>query len=837
MRIALTLFTTLALAVLTAAAALPADSLLADLEQATYVTVTDLEAQIPHGQFMIHDGVVAMFPGMDRRTAGLFTGDMTVTVDKLPQGEGVLDILHELNGGKKVVELDVEEAYISASIDSAMKLLPSGKIRTMRKWADLSPAEQEQFRSIYLQSYSDAWVEQQAPTQMGSNWAGGAADAASALKVRDPRGKEVFVAAWGNNLYYPSPGAAASAGAEQKAGKSSSDQWRYDYRVNEDASEVSITDYYRGITLYQSPWAREEGDLDKNVTYSGIEYSYVFNPGAPAEGGSSADATSTPGKLQAKIDAHFTVAQASKKLGLVSQPWVEFQKVELESKPLKFTRSGTGSSPWMLFVDGDFQPGTDYTLHMEAECDVPETFSGVGYAGVYRFDTSALWPGEDKPVNIEIVASLPDGQWSFVASNGAVLSEHPLEEFELPATFAGQPHASAAVARWDESTRSQMLVATLFPSRELPTPWGKMQVYAPSELISSVEQFDYINAVGDIIDYYSSLWGKRPADVQPLYVIPGESGVQAFEDAGLVFILGGDRPGIPLVAHEVAHLWWGNDVATPRWFYEGMANYSASKYVEHYYSAGGPGAGQGDPLTYRRYIINFGLGYELPVSLERRDELDDSAAIYHNSAGFLLTCDARLPYGLDGILGRICDVATGAPPIGQVELRGLFADASEMLGPLWDEYVEQGIIEHKDVDDDSYREFVFTPGREKYVQMLHWLSPARRKAGLGDFEGALYCANRALKFRSEPKDFLYIADLTLKASRPDEAMERAMALLERDDIDAATRVKCVYIQAKVYRLRNDPVNEKAALEVVVKDGPPAGLMMEVQAAQERLKAL
>lgn len=813
-----------------AAAPQEPDGLLADLYQSTYVTVTELDAVIPHGEFTINEGVVAMFPGMERRTAGLFMGDMTVTTDKLPQGDGVLDLLHDLNGGKRVISFDVDAAYISAAVTSECRMLPSGYIKAMRKWENLSADEQESFRSIYLQAYSDAWLAEQAGMEAGSHWAGGTSGmGAPALSLRDPVGQEVFIAAWGSQ---PFSGDAAAGSA---------DEWRYDYRVSADGNEVSISDYYRGITLFQSPWVAEEGEEDPSLHFREIDYFYCFNP--PQGEGEARQ----PGRMRLNVTAHLWAEQQTQRLSLVSAPWIEFSSaaltigengLEQQPVPLKISRGGSGVSDWMLTLEGaTLEPAVEYTLQLSGEYDVPDTFAATGYAGVYRFDSSALWPGDREACGIQIVASLPGGEWNCIASNGAYLSGHPIEEFEQPAEFAGVPHPDAVIARWEDSTRNQMIVATQFPSRELATSWGTLQVFAPQELIGSIEQVDYIDAVGDMIEYYGSLWGQRSAELQPLYIIPGESGVQAFEDAGLVFILGGDRPGIPLVAHEVAHLWWGNDVATPRWFYEGMANYSASKYVEHYYGEGGPGAGQGDPYSYRRYIINFGLGYELPLSLERRDELDDSAAIYHNSAGFLLTCDARLPYGFDGPLSRIYAAANGAPPISHEELRGLLADQSELLGPLWDKYVEQGVIEHSETDDETYREFVFTPGREKYVQMLRWLSPARRKAAIGDIEGALYCANRALEFRSEPKDYLYIAELTLKAGRADEAMERATALLEREDLDAPTRVKLYYLQSKVFRQRGDSVNEKAALEAVVQDGPAAGLLTEVQAAQERLKEL
>ncbi len=354
-----------------------------------------------------------------------------------------------------------------------------------------------------------------------------------------------------------------------------------------------------------------------------------------------------------------------------------------------------------------------------------------------------------------------------------------------------------------------------------------------------------VTAVGEMLDYYTSLWGEaQPKQsgprTQPVFLVPGESGVQAFEDAGYVFILGtggsygSGAMGLPLVAHEVAHIWWGQGFSGPRWFTEGMANYAACKFIEDYRTK----KGEPDPYSYRRYIINFALGSELPVSMARRDELDDSAAIYHNSAGFLLTCDNRLPYGLDGLLKRIYEAGLNGPAVDNDELRGLFTDQNEDVMPkLWDAYAVRGQIETATTEDETYREMVLSPGRRNYVNLLGWLNPARRKMAQGDYPGAKYCAEQALAYRSEPKDYLFIAELAYRSGQLDEAIERAGVIQEMENLDTPTRVKAILLSAKIFRDRGDAVNEKAALEIVVKDGPAAGLISEVQQAQQRLEEL
>ncbi len=43
------------------------------------------------------------------------------------------------------------------------------------------------------------------------------------------------------------------------------------FRVSADSSQVTIDDYYRGITLYQHPWAPEVGEPDSQIHFSEVD--------------------------------------------------------------------------------------------------------------------------------------------------------------------------------------------------------------------------------------------------------------------------------------------------------------------------------------------------------------------------------------------------------------------------------------------------------------------------------------------------------------------------------------------------------------------------------------
>lgn len=777
---------------------------LAELHNATFVTARGIRAELPHGTVTINTGVVAMFGREDVHTCGVVVGDLDLDLDLKPTGSGVLNLFQEISGSPEV-HWQLNAAYLNAAATSDAALRPEGIPLAIRKWSELSKEEQERFDGLYLQSYGDGWVDESAgmggPPGMGHPGAG-----APGLRLRDPVAKEVFAAVW------------------RKPDQPGSVSQRFDIRMDATGKNVTITDFSRGLVMFQVPWSPEKGDVDNALRLKAVKYEYNFTPPA------GTDDARTLGQLKARVTADFSVVSDQQQVSFISSPWLVYDSVTAsDGAQYVAKRGGEGISDWVLTIQGEFSENKDYTIIFDGAGEVPDSFDAIGYGGAYRFGTSALWPGEDHPVDITIsVAPLP-GDCSYVASGGVPLSAE----------------GGVYSASWQQSTRNVMLAATAFPAKDVTTHWGNLHVFAPPELAESISQMESVTAVGDMLDYYTGLWGEpQPSQTGPrqemLFLLPDEGGVQAFEDAGWVFILGtggsygSGAMGLPLVAHEVAHIWWGQGFSGPRWFTEGMANYAACKFIEDYRTK----KGEPDPYGYRRYMINFALGSELPISLARRDELDDRAAIYHNSAGFLLTCDNRLPGGLDSVLKRMYTAELNGPAVDNDGLRALFAaQNADLLPKLWDAYVARGQFESSDKEDDSYREMVLTPGREQYVSLLGWLNPARRKMMQGDYPGALYCAEQALAYRSEPKDYLFIADLAYRSGKLDSAMERATAIEEMENLDAATQVKAILLTAKIFRDRGDAVNEKAALEVVVKDGPAAGLISEAQQAQQRLEEL
>lgn len=443
---------------------------LEELYVATYYTVEELTAQLPHGQLAVAHGVLASFVDVEARTAGVIVGDIELHLDRLPEGPSVLNLFRELGEDKYGVTRKASQAYYSVAV-TADSHVEQGYVIALRSWDELFPSEQEEFIEIYLQAVSDGWVETDAASY-GAHWAGGGQAGDASLKLRYPVGKEIFAAVW------------------------TDDGNRWDYRVNADASEFTVTDYNRNITYVQDPWAPEEGDLDEAIQFSKLDYHYSFQP--PQGDGEMRQL----GNVAVSILADFAVNKDSTSLGMVSYPWLDFAEITDESgTEYSSHRGGEGQSDWMLFVDGDFRVGETYQLSFVARGDVPDSYNGIGYGGVYRFDTVALWPGESHAAQISIDAEMPGEGWQGTASEGADLVH---SERELASVSIEEYPPTEFAAEWPSTTRNQMIVATQFPSVSIPTSWGSWKLAHQRSLLAELAKWKALSLLVRLSPFITS---------------------------------------------------------------------------------------------------------------------------------------------------------------------------------------------------------------------------------------------------------------------------------------------------------------------------------------------
>jgi len=182
-----------------------------------------------------------------------------------------------------------------------------------------------------------------------------------------------------------------------------------------------------------------------------------------------------------------------------------------------------------------------------------------------------------------------------------------LGEYKKTATSRGglqiEIYANKSVEAGLASTRREVLLP---PVQTLPAPRGAPRTPTLSQVIlqqpppDPTAQLGYLaNEVAEAFDFLSKQVGPPPLKTLAVSPIPGTFG-QGFP--GLIYLSTisylppRDRPAFAsdslqqtffsdlLVAHEVAHQWWGNAVSTTgyrdEWIMEALANYSALLLLE-----------------------------------------------------------------------------------------------------------------------------------------------------------------------------------------------------------------------------------------------------------------
>ena len=756
------------------------------LSQAVAYETGRTEVSAPYGRIDIKQGNYVPLPATNGAHF-LFDGDATIFLSGLPDTD-CLNLFQEMGETKKggVISLTLSGFYVKAGSACAVNAPEAG-----RKTGAVSP--ESALFGYYIQSWSDAFPAEMSQEEMMAMMMGGGAPAGP--KVRDPEPSEFFFS------FYT------------KDGK------RFDYSRDE-TGKITIVDYRESFTYYEHPYYVVEEDYDPGLDFTEKTVSYTFDPAAK--------------HMTATVLMKAKATKSLDEYPVYCYPWAELNYVEVDGEEADFERVKAGSdTSWKVRLKEKFTKGKKYQIYFEFSSKVPDSYDAIGYGGVYRFDDYIVYTADDACDKL-VQAEMPEGsKWSFVASPGGTVSQHT---------------GNMMSAKYANSNRGVMLVSTQFPMRELESGSVTLEVYAPEDIIGSVEENPAVEQLGQMLDYFSREFGVQGSmypggkiSRQPLFMIPDEGGVAAFENAGLLFYLGSDN-SLPLVAHEVSHIWWGQSVDGPVWFYEGMANYCPIAYLEEYVPE--------NAASYRRYIMGTAVSRAKPISLGRRSDLGDDSARYQYSAGLYVTLatmcgkdlfhaalrdlardytdkepltidtllasfarslkdtkfnaadfrrnfyDSTLAYKVSGdwslIPGIAPDKAFNITVKRDQALKGWLpipVRVSLMDGKTMDVTVETTGPETTrrfDTDaepvslmlDPDNELLVVTPERANYIQFLSWLMPAWQKRGMGDTDGAIYCFEHALEFRRWARDLKDLADLYFKAGNTEGAWKLVNEIID-----------------------------------------------------------
>jgi aminopeptidase N len=246
-----------------------------------------------------------------------------------------------------------------------------------------------------------------------------------------------------------------------------------------------------------------------------------------------------------------------------------------------------------VFYHGAPTGGTNFftngLLHQTAQVQVTHTVSAA-------YHSRDWWPCKqsltDKIDSADIYITVPAGLT--VASNGILKNvvslsggfnqfqwstRNPVDYYLL--SFAIAPYSEYSYyMHFDNSTDSMLIQNFIYDSATV------MQ-----------QNKDELDSIGLIINYFSDLFGRYPFDNEKFGIClsPLSGGM---ENQTMVTLGSLD---ITLIAHELSHQWWGDNVTCASlhdmWLNEGWASYCEQLFVEHFW-------GQQQAFGNRTYVYN-----------------------------------------------------------------------------------------------------------------------------------------------------------------------------------------------------------------------------------------
>lgn len=293
-------------------------------------------------------------------------------------------------------------------------------------------------------------------------------------------------------------------------------------------------------------------------------------------------------------DSRQTPAPQSAYYSGFDQGWLEFQEFKVNDQKVEYFQDGVSIQ---AIIPSDIIPGADFKVEMKWQAKVPRL--------AYRYGTkdSVYMLGNFYPILNVLSAdgwhnsynSVFGDPFCFNCADYLVAVNLP-EGYRLVSTGENTETIAEDNGRETSFIRAQnardFCLAVLYDYNESKDEQGRPAISCYSPNNYKDPSADILRRSREILNLYACNWGSYPYPEFKVVFVPMK-GFHGMEYSGLIFLSHDfldpniyKEKGEFILAHEIAHQWWfgmvGNDQLKEPWLDEGLASWSAYKYLEKF---------------------------------------------------------------------------------------------------------------------------------------------------------------------------------------------------------------------------------------------------------------
>jgi len=293
-------------------------------------------------------------------------------------------------------------------------------------------------------------------------------------------------------------------------------------------------------------------------------------------------------------DAKTTPAPAEAYYAGFNEGWMEVEECQVNDKPVEFFLEGVSLQ---LIMEQDIMPEADIKIELKWQARIPKlayrygSKDGVFMLGNFYPTLNVL--DEDGWHNS--YNSVFGDPFCFNTADYLLRINIP-EAYDIASTGINTQTIAEDNGRETYIVEAKNVrdfcLLVMYDYNELREKANSttLKAYFPGGGDETVSRI--IKKSGEILNYYSCKWGSYPYQDFKVAFVPMK-GFHGMEYSGLIFLreeflqpdFDQERSDF-ILAHEIAHQWWygmvGNDQLREPWLDEGLANWSAYKYLEAY---------------------------------------------------------------------------------------------------------------------------------------------------------------------------------------------------------------------------------------------------------------